>query len=239
MREVYYGEKPDKESPSPDWEGSGGGSSGSGNSGGSGGYDWGWGGGGDSGSPESPEWGGEKDDFAPQRDEEKLRLTAGGQLMVDRSGKLLMCRQLCKPIPPLVIYLKRESNVEEEIEKSHTRCIQCNLFYTQRRSLLNDKEKTLVYDFWPIDRSPGKAHYRGSFPLPDPGEMLTVKLMWQKGHHDINDLSKMKIILFGVDSGWKTVSRSSWRTVATVQVDEAHHITVNSITGTLAGNKEK
>ena len=144
-----------------------------------------------------------------------------------------MCRQSCEPRPPLAIYLRRESEVEEEIEARHTACIQCNLVYTQLRPLLTAPDKTLAYDLWPIDSAKGKAHYQGTFPLPDPGELLTVKLMWQKGHHNINELSKMRISLFGVDSGWKTISKSSWRTVATVRVDEYRHITVNGITGKL------
>ena len=229
MREVYYDEKSHKESPSPDWGGS---------SSGSGGAGWGGGGGGGGGAG----WGGGSDgnaDSTSQRDEEKLRLTAGGQLMVDNTGKLILCRQLCSEVPPLVIYLKRDSDVEEDIEASHARCIQCNLVYTQLRPLLNEPDKNLTYALWPIDRSADKAHYKGSFPLPDPGELLTVNLMWQKGHHDINDLSQMKIIIFGIDSGWETISRSNWRSVATVRVDASRHITVNGLSAKLSGNNKK
>ena len=115
------------------------------------GFGWGdfWGGtsGGDSGGAgssdtgggEAPSWAdGPSDNPSPssQRAVELLRVTAGGQLMVDGNGKLIMCRQSCEPRPPLAIYLRRESEVVEEIEARHTACIQCNLVYTQLRPLL-------------------------------------------------------------------------------------------------------
>ena len=235
MREVFIQEKPESSYSGFGWGGS------------NDGFGWGsvWGGasGGNSvggGSGEgagggATSWGDGPSDnpSSSQRAVELLRVTAGGQLMVDSNGRLIMCRQSCVPRPPLAIYLKRESDVEEEIEARHTGCIQCNLVYTQLRPLLTAPDKTLAYDLWPVDRERNKAHYQGTFPLPDPGELLTVKLMWQKGHHNINELSKMRISLFGVDSGWKTISKSSWRTVATVRVDEYRHITVNGITGKL------
>ena len=224
MKEIYIDEKDKGSSDSSSGSGSG---SGGGGGGGSGGGGTGWGGG--------AGWGGNtSEEQKPEKSPEYLRLTAGGCLMMDESGDLLFCCQECPDeTPMLTITLKRDSSVEEEIEDSHARCIQVNLVYTQLNPLLNEPAKTLVYDLWPEDAFAEEVHYAGNFFLPDQGEVLTVKVMWQKGHYDINELSKMKITVCGVDCGTKTFSRNAWKSVATIRVDKNGRFTVNGLYGKL------
>ena len=99
--------------------------------------------------------------------------------------------------------------------------------------MLTEPEKTLYYDLWPTDASAPGVHYAGNFPLPEPGEVLTVKLMWQKGHHNINELAKMKTVICGVDCGTKTISRQNWKSVAVIKMDDNGRFTVNGIFGKL------
>ena len=152
---------------------------------------------------------------------------------MDETGDLLFCHQECEDIPMLLITLQRDKKVEEEIEDRHARCIQCNLVYTQLNPLLTEPEKTLCYDLWPKDASAPDIHYAGNFPLPDPGEVLSVKLMWQKGHHDIKELANMKAVICGVDCGLKTISKNNWKSVATIRVDKNGRFTVNGLYGKL------
>ena len=233
MKEVYVDEKGGQNSDSSSWGGGGG--SGGGGGGGWGGWGGGagWGGGGGSGDGGAG-WGGDtSEEQKPEKSPGYLRLTAGGCLMMDETGDLLFCCQECPETPMLTITLKRDSSVEEEIEDSHARCIQVNLVYTQLAPLLNEPGNTLSYDLWPEDASSEEAHYAGNFFLPDQGEVLTVKVMWQKGHHDINELSKMKVTVCGVDCGTKTFSRNNWKSVATIKVDKNGRFTVNGLYGKL------
>ena len=234
MKEIYVDEKGGQNSDSSSWGGGlwfGGGGGGGGAGWGGGGA--GWGGGGGSGG-DGASWGGNTPDTQGIiQVSECLRLTASGCLMMDETGDLLFCCQECPDeTPMLTITLKRDSSVEEEIERSHARCIQVNLVYTQLNPLLNEPAKNLVYDLWPEDAS-SEAHYAGNFPLPEPGELLTIKLMWQKGHHDINQLSKMRVTVCGVDCGTKTFSRNNWKSVATISVEENGLFTVNGLYGKL------
>ena len=226
MREVFIDEK-DKDTFSS-W---GGGVFGGGGTGGSGGGAF-WGGGGSGGS--SASWGGDTPGTQEEiQVSECLRLTESGCLMMDETGDLLFCHQECPAMPMLTITIKTDQNVGEDIERSHARCIQVNLVYTQLNPLLTEPEKTLRYDLWPEDTSYAGVHYAGNFPLPEPGEVLTVKVMWQKGHHDINELSKMQVFICGVDCGTDTFSRNNWKNVATISVDQNGRFTVNGLYGKL------
>ena len=225
MREFYRNEK-DKDDP--DWGGGGGGGGG-----GSGGYiisGWGGGDGEDPVSPVVP-----VGQITP--DVSLLRCSASGRLMVDNTGMLITCQQLCKAPPAMLIYLKEHERVDR-----HASCIQCNLIYTQLNPLLNYPEKTLTYELWPRDHFVDadyeeKPMYQGTFPLPDPGERLTVNIKWQNGHWDIAEFSEMKIVLFGYSTGWNSFSLKSWRKVADITVDQYRHIFVNNISAKLQGNK--
>ena len=233
MKEVFIDEK--SKDISSSWGGGGFGGGGAGGSGGGGGFGGGayWGGGGGSGGG-GASWGGDTPETqGVLQVSECLRLTASGCLMMDETGDLLFCCQECPETPMLTITLKRDPNVGEEIERSHARCIQVNLVYTHLVPLLNEPEKTLAYDLWPEDASSEEAHYAGNFPLPEPGELLTIELMWQRGHHDINKLSKMKVTVCGVDCGTQTFSRNNWKSVATISVDQNGRFTVNGLYGEL------
>ena len=147
----------------------------------------------------------------------------------------------------------------EELEH-HPECMLCNLVYSNVNKLLNTPDKQLEYSIWPVDQmipepeidkeddlikpvypSPADeylfAHevmrYVGSFPLPDAEEMLEIKFKWQSGHNDVNMISEIRAVIFGIDTGWKTISRSDWRTLATISVKDFRHIFVNGIKGKL------
>ena len=236
MKEFYRDEKPAEAPITVIFDGGGG--SGGGGGGGGGWWDgggWGWGLGGcwwegySSSDPAPPEWQ-KPEKPGPEKDLLALRTDAAGRLMVDRTGFLIACQQLCPVTPTVRIYLRGE-NCEE-----HTECCQCNLVYTQLHPLVNYPDRTLTYDLWPRDFSgerEDKPAYLGVFPAPDPGEKLAVSVKWQSGHHDIGKVSDMRIVLYGVDLGWHTVSRATWRTVAVVTVDEWRHIKVNGLAGKL------
>ena len=224
MREFYRNEK-DKDNP--DWSVDGGG----------GGFiipEWG---GGDGENPVEP-----VDPVGPggqiTPDFSLLRCSASGRLMLDNTGMLITCQQLCKAPPAMLIYLKERDHADQ-----HADCIQCNLIYTKLNPLLNYPEKTLTYDLWPRDHFVDadyeeKPMYQGTFPLPDPGERLTVNIKWQSGHWDIAEFSEMKIVLFGHSTGWNAFPLTSWRKVADITVDQYRHIFVNNISAKLQGNKE-
>ena len=147
----------------------------------------------------------------------------------------------------------------EELEH-HPECMLCNLVYSNVNKLLNIPDKQLEYSIWPVDQmipepeidkeddlikpvypSPADeylfAHevmrYVGSFPLPDAEEMLEIKFKWQSGHSDVNMISEIRAVIFGIDTGWKTISRSDWRTLATISVKDFRHIFVNGVKGKL------
>jgi hypothetical protein len=153
--------------------------------------------------------------------------------MLDRTGMLLACAQNCRPDPAIRIWITSDDE-DDHPSSGHARCIQCNLIYTRLNPLLNYPERTLLYELWPEDFSgDGDAAWQGRFPLPDPGEVLTVSLKWQDGHYDIRHIARMKAVLFGWSCGWESISLSAWRTVARVTVDEWRHITVSGFSGKL------
>lgn len=233
MKEFYRNEKTND---SPQWGGT--------NDGENSGYiHSGWGsdgdGDGDDSNSEKPEIVEPDSPYIPTADVSVLRCSASGRLMLDRSGKLICCQQQCKTPPSMLVYLKPREGVHIE---RHADCIQCNLIYTSLNPLLNYPEKTLTYDLWPRDYFVAadyemKPMYQGIFPLPDPGEKLTVSFKWQRGHFDIAELSQMKIVLFGHSSGWTALSLSAWKTVAVITVDQWRHIFVNNVSAKLQGNK--
>ena len=240
MKEIYIDERGSSTGDSPGWGGTGTGGGGGGGGGGGAGGGGGWGGsigwGGGSGTGITPEWE-DKEKFPPERDESALRITAGGALMVDRTGTLIWCCQTCQQLPAIEIKIEGE---EEHSPRDHARCIQINLEYTQRRPLYNEPDKTLEYELWPVDMAaPEKVHYAGRFPLPEPGELLTIKAAWQKGHFDIDLISRMSFEICGVRTGKKSIGRNNWRTIATVTLDEWNFISVNGIRGKLPRSREK
>lgn len=234
MQEYYHNEKNNEE---PQWGGSGGGSGGSS---GGGGVSWG----GFDQPPEPEVVGPEIDRLSPKPDESALRSSAHGLLLADADGMLLDCNQLCGEVPGILVVI--ECNDEyEHLRSSHTLCIQINLEYSQLQPLVLSPESNLEYELWPIDRTiafellPDKVktvHYSGYFPLPEPGELLTIKAAWQKGHYNINELFLMNFWIFNVNCGTKSIG-TNWRTIATVTVDELYHITVNGLSGELPGGK--
>ena len=237
MQEYYKNEKNNDE---PQWGGAGGGGTGGGGAGG-GGASWG-----ESDTEPKPEFVDPEiiDRLKPQADISSLRSSAHGLLLADADGMLLDCSQLCGEVPAILAVIETEEEYES-LRDSHARCIQINLEYSQLKPLILSPEKNLEYELWPIDRTmalsllPDKSepiHYSGYFPLPEPGERLTIKVAWQKGHFDINQLSLMKFRIFNVNCGTKSIG-TNWRTIATVTVDELYHITVNGLSGELPGGK--
>ena len=242
MQEYYKNEKNNDE---PQWGGTGGGGAGGGGAGGGGagggGASWG-----ESDTEPKPEFVDPEiiDRLQPQADKSSLRSSAHGLLLADDDGMLLCCNQKCGEVPSLLAVIECDEEYEH-LRSSHSRCIQINLEYSQLQPLILSPEKNLEYELWPIDRSvslalfPKRAktiHYSGTFPLPEPGELLTIKAAWQKGHYNINELFLMNFWIFNVNCGTKSIG-TNWRTIATVSVDELYHITVNGLSGELPGGK--
>ena len=229
MEEVYFDEKPS-------------------GSGGQGGYEdpnsnspwkddwwweliWGW------DSKEDGESGEEEEEWDVQPS--KLRLTAGGRLMMGKDGRLIHCGgTMCKSIPALKVYLREPE--EDALDKSdHSRCIQIQLHYTKRQPLLNDSEKTLEYLLWPVDCGSAVYQYAGSFPCPEPGEILTIAVAWQEGHWNYSKISEMRFEVFGIDSGWHTVPLGKYRDLCRITVDEWRHIKVSGRSARLGKRRKK
>ena len=241
MKEYYKDEK-----NKPLTGGGGGGGDGGANWG-PGGTNWGpggtnWGSTGDEKRPE-PEFVDPKiiQRLSPQADTSALRSSAHGLLLADDNGELFCCNQLCGTVPAILVVIETADEYE-----SHSSCIQLNLEYSKLNPLVLEPEKTLLYELWPVDRRMPREllheksktiHYSGYFPLPEPGEVLTIKASWQRGHHDINQLSQMNFWIFNIDCGTKSIGLNNWRTIATVTVDELYHITVNGLRGDLPGGK--
>lgn len=187
------------------------------------------------------------DRLQPKADISSLRSSAHGLLLADADGMLFGCNQLCGEVPALLVVIETEEEYED-LRSSHASCIQINLEYSKRNPLVLEPEKTLKYELWPVDRpmpesllpdKSEKIHYSGYFPLPEPGEVLTIKAAWQKGHFDINQLSLMKFRIFNINCGTLSIGTKHWRTIATVTVDEQYHITVNGLSGELPGGIRK
>lgn len=236
MEEFFYDERPSGSSSDSGWRGGGvslawgwdeywywGGYWGLGG-GGCGGLAWGWGAADDKS---------DKEKLSPVRSEGALRVSALGALLVNSDGSLLYCQQECMQAPALSIV------IDAEDPGHHGRCIQINLIYSKLRPLYLEPEKTLSYELWPVDIYGEECHYAGRFPLPEPGELLNITASWQRGHHDISEISRMKFTVFGVSCGAKTISRGSWRTIATVTVDDSQHISVSGIRGKLPRAKKE
>ena len=183
-------------------------------------------------------------DYTPRPDQLLLRRTSGGKLMMDKSGCLSACKQQCISCPAIIVYLKRErgSSISELL---HRECIQINLNYRLLHPLLNEPEKTLHYEVWPRDYAADISvsesgyevpMYLGSFPLPEPGEVLDISAKWQEGHYDITHLAKMRFQIFGIMTNWADFSLDKWQKVCTVTLYDGK-IKVNDRTAKLQGNK--
>lgn len=239
---LYIDERPEKEPPkweeSDDHVSGGGGGGGGGGAGGLGGGAWWDGGGSETGGGTGPEW--VYDDLSVKSDYTALRISAGGRLMQDDPRGLIHCGRLCPYIPPLLVYIRGESD-EVDVQK-HRRCALIRLVYL-------DNCGRYLYDDAPVDVSgmgPGDGDneekdgipaYVGGFPLCEPEEKLEVYARWQGGHWKREDVRDMRIFLFGVDIGWSVVPVDNWKRMATITVDETFHIRVNGISAKLGGNK--
>lgn len=238
MKEYYYNERYQNR---PDWGGTP--DSSSGGSGGSIGGSGGTWGGGETEKIPDPEYVDPEiiSRLTPEGDESGLRVSAHGLLLADADGFLLSCNQRCKQVPSILVTIDTETD-----QGHHARCIQLNLIYSNLNPLVLDPEKTLCYDLWPVDRNmprellpenAQKIHYAGSFPLPEPGEVLTIKAAWQRGHYNINEVSLMNFWIFNVNCGTKSIGTGNWRNIARITVDELYRITVNGLRGELPGGK--
>lgn len=196
-------------------------------------WDWGWIGG-DEGKDENQE---ESEIWSVQPF--LLRLTAGSRLMMGKDGRLIHCGgTMCKSIPALKVYLREPE--EDALDKSdHSRCIQIQLHYTKLQPLLNDPEKTLEYLLWPVDCGSAVYQYAGSFPCPEPGEILTIAVAWQEGHWNYSKISEMRFEVFGINSGWHTVPLGKYRDLCRITVDEWRHIKVSGRTARLGRRRKK
>lgn len=228
--EYFLDERPGEDTPeiTPDWEDPGdGGGGGSGGSGGGGGG-WGPGGGGGgswwypgSGSeepeePEPPEAEPEEDDEDPEN-AKILKRSHAGMLLRCASGHLLLGDLTCDPDPHLRLWIRGEGC------EDHKQCVLWRL--SGGRAAFDCPQPETE------DQAEGSALVLCKHLFLQEGD-FTLDLRWQGGHYDHAKVGEMRILLFGVELGWK-VYPLSWITAATVRITQEGKVFVNGIEGTL------
>lgn len=181
-----------------------------------------WGGSG--GSSGDDDWGttpGDDDDdgeWGGQGNIEYLKLSESDYLL-KQDNHLLTGTLHCKIAPQLIIWIGTDNRYD------HRDCVLISLSPVRRymRDALTD---------W-IDKPPKSIiAYRIDWM---PGE-FGLKLKWQSGHYPHASIGNMRVALFGVDLGEQVIPISSWRNVATINIDEDYKITINGIIGKINGN---
>lgn len=239
--EPYWNEHPDPDDGGGDGSGDGGvsgggwgGGGGGGGGGGSGvGGGWGGGGGGGGGGGDSGwgwQWsGGDDEDDGDGQDKKFnapfLKRSYSGYLL--RQFKRLLTGTLsCELVPPVLIY------IENDEDRAHTGCMLIRLVGTRRSFRIDSGLTEEQFEA-------GLAAF-GYFNWAMTGE-FQIQIKWQAGHYSHAVTGKIKLVIYGVDLGWRTAALSTWQTFATIRIvatDDGHEVWVNNIRGSINGNAD-
>ena len=222
--DYYFEEKPSPQTPeiTPEWEepdpgGHGGAGWGSGSGwgpGSGGGISWHYPdtGGGEPSEPESPE----AETVSEPENGKILKRSDAGMLLRCSSGHLLLGDLTCSPSPHFRLWIRGEGCA------AHTQCV-----------------------LWKL--SDGRAVFEAKGPEDEPEEgavrilekfiflqtgRFELQIRWQGGHYDHARVREMRIVLFGLDLGWK-VYPLDWITAADVLITPGGEVYVNGIRGTI------
>lgn len=226
--EYFLDERPGEDVPeiTPEWEdpgdGGGGGSGGGSGPGGGGGSGWGPGtgdGGGwyypDSGEePDGPEGPEEEPEESAPENGKILKRSGAGMLLRCASGHLLLGDLTCNPDPHFFLWIRGQGC------EDHTQCVLWRL--SDGRS---------AFDAEGAEEEPAEGVLRilRKYIFLQTGR-FDLLVRWQGGHYDHAKVGEMRIMLFGVDLGWK-VYPLSWITAATVQITQEGKVFVNGSEG--------
>ena len=177
----------------------------------------GWGGDSSGGEPSGGGWGDSGPKIAPWG----LNLTQSGALFCDADGMLVTCRQRCKVIPAMLIYIAGEN------ASAHRRCVLCRTSDPDRELEL---QAAAAYD-----GTSATPALTAGWPIGAPGS-YRVRAKWQGGHYDHSKIFAMRFVIYGVSTGWMTIPLTRWRDIATVAVDDLHRLVVNGVPAKRAGN---
>lgn len=165
-----------------------------------------WGGGG-GGGENPPAWNDPETISEPY-----LRTTANGCLL--SSKKYLLHGTSSCPMLPIL------GQIGGEKGKDHCRCLLFRTTGTVR---------------WGILSSAGSWHFGGHFDWHFPQKMK-IGIKWQTGHYDIAKISRVHLVIFGIDIGWVTLALDNdYMEAATVRIDE-NGVFVNSLKADFTGN---
>lgn len=165
-----------------------------------------WGGGG-GGGENPPEWNDPETVSEPY-----LRTTANGCLLSSKNY-LLHGTSRCPMLPIL-------GQIDGENGKNHCRCLLFRTTWNVR---------------WGVLSSAGNWHFGGYFDWHFPQEMK-IWIKWQTGHYDIAKISRIHLVIFGIDIGWVTLALGNdYMEAATVRIDE-NGVFVNSLKADFTGN---
>lgn len=218
MADYYKDERPDAVNDpglSGSWAGGGGGGGSGGNGSGDGGLSGGWGGGGDGGGGGGGLSGGWGD--VPDNTSYRYLKTSESGYLCCAGGRILTGTLTCLRIPALIVHFETDG------DNDHSKCALFILTDSRKTSFkaVETKRETMtkIYGYWNF--KPGK---------------FMLRARWQGGHYDYGAIWSMRIIVYGVDLGWRRIPLTRYADIASVEITSESRIYVNHLAAHVDGN---
>lgn len=219
MAEYYKDERPGAvvdPGPGGSWGGLGGGDGGSegGIPTGDGDWDGGWGGG-DGGGVDGGMNGGWNGALKPSY--RYLKTSESGYLCC-AGGRILTGTLTCLRIPALIVQFETDGG-----DHDHSKCALFTLTDSRPVSLKKIETEremlTRIFGYWNFK----------------PGKFL-LRARWQGGHYDYGAIWSMRIIVYGVDLGWRRIPLTHYADIASVEITTTGKVYVNHLAARVDGN---
>lgn len=182
-----------------------------------------WGGGSIGGSDPFWIYGSENDNddnfgLSFETDGPVLRLSPNGILLM--CGPYLLKGSLSCPVVPMIVYI----DDGDETQNDHWDCVLMK-FSDEARELTvkrSNSKQIASYCFFDWNTT-------GKFKL---------KAKWQAGHYNHAEISRVRFVIFGVSTDWKTLPLTAWVDVAEIDIRADGGVYVSGFRGSADGNTQ-